>query len=54
MLFYGATGPLSLVLNMLRILAAVTHFLTLWRVQTVVMSAYFIRTAAVSRPEGSN
>jgi len=44
MLFYGASGPLSLVVNVLRILAAVTHFLTLWRIQTVVMSEYFILT----------
>lgn len=44
MLFYGASGPLSLVVNVLRILAAVTHFLTLWRIQTVVMSEYFIDT----------
>lgn len=48
MLFYGASGPLSLVVNVLRILAAVTHFLTLWRIQTVVMSEYFIATP---RPE---
>ena len=38
----------SLVVNVLRILAAVTHFLTLWRIQTVVMSEYFIATP---RPE---
>ena len=50
MLFYGASGPLSLVINVLRILAAVTHFLTLWRIQTVVMSEYFIHTAS-SEPQ---
>ena len=50
MLFYGASGPLSLVRNLLRILAAVTHFLTLWRIQTVVMSEYFIHTES-SEPQ---
>ena len=44
MLFYGATGPLSLVINLVRILAAVTTFLTLWKIQTVLMSEYFVQT----------
>lgn len=43
-LFYGASNPVQLVVNMGRILWAVTRFLTLWRVQTVMMSEWFLVT----------
>lgn len=43
-LFYGASNPVQLVVNMGRIVWAVTRFLTLWRVQTVMMSEWFLVT----------
>jgi hypothetical protein len=43
-LFYGASNPWQLLVNIGRILAAVTAFLTLWRVRTVMMSEWFVRT----------
>jgi hypothetical protein len=49
-LFYGARTPWRLVANVVRILVAVTSFLTLWRIRTVMMSEYFIRTGHDSGP----
>jgi hypothetical protein len=43
-LFYGARNPWQLARNVWAILAAVTHFLTLWRIQAVMMSEYFIKS----------
>lgn len=43
-LFYGAKGPVQLVRNLLRILRVVTRFLTLWRIRTVVMSEYLVKS----------
>lgn len=48
----AATGSISLIINMQRILAAVTHFRTLWRSQTVVMSEYLIRTCPEAPSSG--
>ncbi len=50
-LFYGARGPLSLLRNVWAILVAVTGFLTLWRVQTSMMSEWFVHTPW---PEGAS
>lgn len=44
--FYGARTVWQLVRNQLAILRAVTGFLTLWRVMTIPMSEYAIRTDA--------
>jgi len=43
-LFYGAKNPWQLVVNLVRLLSAVTSFLTLWRIQTVVMSEHLLET----------
>ncbi|MFK7985462.1 MAG: NAD-dependent epimerase/dehydratase family protein [Sandaracinaceae bacterium] len=43
-LFYGATGPLSLVKNMATVGMVVSSFLDMWAVRTVMMSEYFVRT----------
>ncbi len=43
-LFYGARNTRELVVNAAAIVAAVCSFLTLWRVETVMMSEYFVRT----------
>jgi hypothetical protein len=43
-LFYGARNPWQLARNMARILRAVAAFLSLWRIRTVMMSEYFIKT----------
>ncbi len=43
-LFYGAGNPVALVINMVRILRAVTSFLSLRRIQTVMLSEYFIQS----------
>ena len=43
-LFYGAKNPFQLVRNMFRILRAVTSFLSLRRIQVVMMSEYFMKT----------
>ena len=43
-LFYGANNAWELVRNMGRIVAAVMNFTRLWRVQTVMMSEYFIKS----------
>ncbi|MBN1532448.1 MAG: hypothetical protein JXA20_07285 [Spirochaetes bacterium] len=43
-LFYGASNPLQLVRNMVRILKAVRSFLRVREVRTVMMSEYFVRT----------
>lgn len=45
-LFFGAKNPWQLVRNMLRIMAAVTSFTSLLRVQTVVMTEHFLKTPA--------
>lgn len=50
MLFYGATGPVQLVRNILRILRVVTSFLTLWRIRTVVMSEYLVKSLPGEAP----
>lgn len=44
-LFYGASGPVELARHMAQIGAAVTSFLDVWRVRTVMMSEYFVGTA---------
>lgn len=49
-LFYGASNPVSLVVNICRILWVVTRFLTLWRIRTVVMSEHLIKTPAGAPP----
>ena len=46
-LFYGASTPRELVVNAAAIVAAVCSFLTLWRVETVMMSEYFVQTGFV-------
>jgi hypothetical protein len=43
-LFYGASNVWQLARNMIRILRAVTAFLDLRRIRTVMMSEYFIKT----------
>ncbi|MCA9530011.1 MAG: hypothetical protein KC543_07735 [Myxococcales bacterium] len=43
-LFYGATNPLELATNMAKMLASVTAFLDLWRIRTLMMSEYFIKS----------
>jgi hypothetical protein len=43
-LFYGARNPFELVKNMVVMLSSVTSFLTLWRIRTVTMSEYFLRS----------
>ncbi len=43
-LFYGARGPLELVRNLLAIVRAVRHFVSITSVQTQVMSEYLVRT----------
>jgi 3beta-hydroxy-delta5-steroid dehydrogenase/steroid delta-isomerase len=48
-LFYGASGPISLIRNLLAILAAVSSFLVVWRVRTVMMSEYFLETGESER-----
>jgi hypothetical protein len=43
-LFYGARNPLELVKNVAIMLYHVASFLTLWRIRTVTMSEYFLRS----------
>jgi hypothetical protein len=43
-LFYGARNPLMLPINMFRILRAVTSFLSLRKIQTVMMGEYIIKS----------
>lgn len=43
-LFYGASNPFRLAVNMFRILRAVTSFLSLRRIQVTMMSEYFVKT----------
>ena len=43
-LFYGATRLTDLARHMLTIVRAVHHCFWIWRVQSVVMSEYFVRT----------
>jgi len=50
-LFYGARTPFELARNMGRMLASVTSFLDLFRIRTVTMSEYFVRTAYGARAE---
>jgi len=53
-LFYGAgANPLKLLWNMGRIVGAVTSFMKITEVQTVVMSEWFLRTPGQSQPPGS-
>lgn len=42
--FYGASNVFQLVKNMVRIVLAVTHFLDITKVQTVMMSEWFVKT----------
>ncbi|MBN8216224.1 MAG: hypothetical protein J0L75_06255 [Spirochaetes bacterium] len=44
-LFYGARNPLMLPVNMVRILRAVTSFLSLRKIQTVMMGEYILKSA---------
>jgi hypothetical protein len=48
-LFYGAKNALELARNMARMLRSVVSFLPLWRITTVTMSEYFVKTPF--RPE---
>ncbi len=50
-LFFGARNPWQLVVNVVRILRAVTSFLVLWRIRTVMMSEYFIQTGFDPHPD---
>lgn len=43
-LFYGARNPLMLPINMFRILRAVTSFLSLRKIQTVMMGEYILKS----------
>jgi hypothetical protein len=43
-LFYGARNPFELVKHMAIMLYSVASFLDLWRIRTVTMSEYFLRT----------
>ena len=43
-LFYGARNPFQLLKNMAIMLYSVASFLDLWRIRTVTMSEYFLRT----------
>jgi hypothetical protein len=43
-LFYGASNPFALVKNVAVMLHSVTSFLTLWRISTVMLSEYFVRS----------
>jgi hypothetical protein len=42
--YFGASGPWQLCGNLFKVLGAVTSFLTLWRIRSVMMGEYFIRT----------
>jgi len=48
--FYGASNPLSLMVNMTRVLAAVVSFIRPWRVRAAMMSEYFVHTEGESVP----
>lgn len=48
--FYGAREPVSLLVNMTRVLAAVLSFLRPWRVRTVMMSEFFVLTEGEGVP----
>ncbi|NCG20165.1 MAG: hypothetical protein GWP91_14245 [Rhodobacterales bacterium] len=50
MLFYGAGGPVELVRNMAAIIQAVSHCFWIWRIQSVVMSEYFMFTREPTNP----
>jgi hypothetical protein len=43
-LFYGASNPFELIKNMAIMLYSVVSFLDLWRIRTVTMSEYFLRS----------
>lgn len=43
-LFYGARNPVQLLWNMGMMLWSVVSFLDLWRIRTVTMSEYFLRS----------
>lgn len=43
-LFYGASNPVSLVVNMTRILASVASFTRPWRVRTFMASEWWLRS----------
>jgi hypothetical protein len=45
MLFYGASGTVEMLRNMAAIVRAVHHCFWIWRIHSVVMSEYFLRTA---------
>ena len=44
LLFYGARNRLELISNMAAMLRSVTRMLALWRITTVMMSEYFVKT----------
>jgi hypothetical protein len=44
LLFYGASGPIELLRHVGAVLGAVMSALTLWRIRTVMMTEYFLRT----------
>ncbi len=44
-LFYGARNRLELVKNMAIMLRSVAHFLPIWKITSVTMSEYFVRSA---------
>ena len=43
-LFYGARSGLETIINMATMLRSVTSMLALWRITTVMMSEYFVKT----------
>jgi hypothetical protein len=47
--FFGARTPIGLVINMVRILRAVTNFHDLTRVRTTPAGEYFLKTSYVNR-----
>lgn len=49
-LFYGSRNPFGVLVNMARILRAVTSFLSLRHIRTVMLSEYFVKTGGVRSP----